>query len=99
MVVNVTNNRQIYMELQNACPNQYVKSFSPILLLPPTITERRELVSQWNSSLYLLLKRTQSSINNLDEQFTNRLTMDICSSSTYASKSDGCTQIDKQTEK
>ncbi|CAF4777399.1 unnamed protein product [Rotaria sp. Silwood1] len=97
MVVNATNNRYLYMEFQAACPNKNMKSFSPILSLPPTMTERRELVFQWNRSLHFLLKRTQSSMNNLDTKFTRKLTTGICSNSIYASKSDRCTRIDKQT--
>ncbi|CAF3401563.1 unnamed protein product [Rotaria socialis] len=96
MVVNTTNSRQIYMELHMACPNQYVKSFSPIISLPPAITERRELVFQWNKSLHVLLKRTHSSIHNLEAKFTKKLMTGICSNAKYVSKSDGCTQIDKQ---
>ncbi|CAF2076559.1 unnamed protein product [Rotaria magnacalcarata] len=96
MAVNATNSRQIYMELQTACPNQYVKSFSPIISLSPTITERRELVFQWNKSLHVLLKRTHSSIHNLETKLTKKLMTGICSNPKYVSKSDGCTQIDKQ---
>ena len=97
MVVNATNSRNIYSQLQTACPNKNAKSFSPILSLPPTITERRELVFQWNKSLHLSLKQLQSSIDNLYIQITQRTSKDICSNSNYAVKSNRCTQIDKQT--
>ncbi|CAF1209765.1 unnamed protein product [Rotaria sordida] len=97
MVVNASNSRHIYVELQNACSNENTKSFSPILSLPPTITERRELVFQWNRSLHFVLKRTQSSMDSLNTKFTKKLITGICSNSKYAIKSDRCTQIDKQT--
>jgi wobble nucleotide-excising tRNase len=97
MVVNATNSRRIYTQLQTACPNSNLKSFSPILSLPPTINERRELVSRWNRSLHYLLRQLHSSIDTLDMKFIQQITTDICSNSKYAIKSNQCTQIDKQT--
>jgi len=97
MVVNATNSQRIYTQLQTACPNLNMKSFSPILSLPPTINERRELVSRWNRSLHYLLRQLHSSIDNLDIQFTQQITIDICSNSKYAVKSNQCTQIDEET--
>jgi hypothetical protein len=99
MVVNASNSRYIYTQLQTACPNLYAKPFSPIISLPPAITERRELVSQWNRSLHFLLKQLQSSIDNLAVKLTQQISKDICSNSKYATKSNQCTQIDKQTTK
>ncbi len=96
MVVNATNSRHIYTQLQTACPNPSSKSFSPILSLPPTINERRELVARWNRSLYFLFKQLHSSIDNLHTHFTQQIITDICSNSKYASKSNQCTQLDKQ---
>jgi hypothetical protein len=99
MVVNATNNRRIYTQFQTACPNPNVKSFSPILSLPPTINERREIVTRWNRSLHYLFKQLYSSIENLDITFTQQIITDICSNSKYAVKSNQCTQIDKQITK
>ncbi len=99
MVVNATNSRHIYTQLQSACPNRNVKPFSPILSLPPTINERRELVYRWNRSIHFLLKQIPSSIENLYMQFTQQIITDICSNPKYAAKSNQCTQIDKQTTK
>lgn len=97
MVVNTTNSRRMYTELQTACPNSNVKPFSPIRSLPPIHNERRQLVSQWNISLHYLLKRIQSAVDHLNTKLTHKLMQGICSKSNYASKSDQCTQIDKQT--
>jgi hypothetical protein len=99
MVVNVTNSRYIYTQLQTACPNVNAKSFSPILSLPPVTTERRELVSQWNRSLHFLLKQLQSSIDNLLIKLTQQISKEICSNPNFAAKSNRCTQIDKKTTK
>ncbi len=99
MIVNATNSRHIYTQLKTACPNPNVKSFSPILSLPPTINERRELVLKWNRSLHFLFQQLQSSIDDLDMKFTQQIITDICSNSKYAVKSNRCTQIDKQTIK
>lgn len=97
MVVNTTNSRQIYNQLQAACPNPNARSFSPIRILLPTINERHEVISKWNRSLHFLLKRTHSAIDNLNVKFIQKLMQGICTKSNYASKSDRCTQIDKQT--
>ncbi len=97
MVVNATNSRHIYTQLQSACPNPNIKPFSPILSLPATITERRELVLKWNRSLHFLFKQLQSSIDSLYIKFSQQIMTDICSNSDYAAKSNQCTQIDKQT--
>jgi len=99
MVVNATNSRDIYTQLQIACPNSNVKPFSPILSLPPAITERRELVFQWNRSLHFVLKQLQSSIDDLNIKLTQQIIIDICSNSNFAVKSNQCTQIDKESTK
>jgi hypothetical protein len=99
MVVNATNSRDIYTQLHIACPNSNVKPFSPILSLPPAITERRELVFQWNRSLHFVLKQLQSSIDDLNIKLTQQIIIDICSNSNFAVKSNQCTQIDKESTK
>ncbi|CAF1674619.1 unnamed protein product, partial [Adineta ricciae] len=99
MVVKAINSRQIYIQLQKACPDPNAKLFSPLLSLPPTISERRELVYQWNRSLHFVLKQLQSSIDTLYIHLTEKIITDICSNSNYAVKSNRCTQIDKQNAK
>ncbi|CAF1101094.1 unnamed protein product [Adineta ricciae] len=99
MVVKAINSRQIYTQLQKACSDPNAKSFSPLLSLPPTISERRELVYQWNRSLHFVLKQLQSSIDTLHIHLTEKIITDICSNSNYAVKSNRCTQIDKQNAK
>ena len=99
MVVKAINSRQIYTQLQKACSDPNAKSFSPLLSLPPTISERRELVYQWNRSLHFILKQLQSSIDTLHIHLTEKIITDICSNSNYAVKSNRCTQIDKQNAK
>ena len=95
MVVNATNDRQIHMKLQAACPNPNEKAFSPIRSLSPIISERPELVIQRNQSLHILLNQLQSSINNLQPDLTQQIIADICSNSNYAVKSIRCTQVDQ----
>ena len=95
MVVNATNDRQIHMKLQTACPNPNEKPFSPIRSLSPVINERPELVTQRNQSLHILLNQLQSSINNLQADLTQQIITDICSNSNYAVKSNRCTRIDQ----
>ncbi|CAF1103955.1 unnamed protein product [Adineta steineri] len=97
MVVKAINSRHIYTQLQNACPNSDDKPFTPILSLPPTINERRELVVKWNRSLHFLFKQLHLSIDNLYLKFTQQIITDICSNPNYASRSNQCTQINKQT--
>jgi hypothetical protein len=99
MVVNATNSLHIYTQLRSASPNPSSKSFSPILSLPPTTNERRDLVHRWNRSLHFLFKQLHSSIDNLYTYFTQQIITDICSNSKYAEKSYQCTQIDKQMTK
>jgi hypothetical protein len=96
MVVNATNSRFIYTQLRTACPNPSSKTFSPILSLPPTTNERRELVHRWNRSLHSLFKQLHSSIDNLYIHFTQQIITDICTNEKYAEKSNQCTQIDQQ---
>ncbi|CAF1392447.1 unnamed protein product [Rotaria sordida] len=95
MVVNVINTRQIYHQLQNACPNSNEKSFQPIVSLSPITSERRELVKKWNVSLHFMLDQLQSSITNLNTSLTQQITTNICSKPNYAVKSSRCTQIDQ----
>jgi hypothetical protein len=97
MVVNVTNTRRIYTQLQSACQDPNAKPFSPILSLPPITTERRELVLKWNRSLHVLLNQLQFAIDNINMRLVHRIGTDICSNSNYTVKSNRCTQIDKQT--
>ena len=96
MVVNATNTRRIYTQFENACPNANIKSFSPIISLPPTINERREIVSRWNRSIHSLFKQLYSSIETLDMRLTQQITTDICSNPKYAVQSNECTHINKQ---
>ena len=95
MVVNATNTQHTYIQLQNACPNSNGKPFKPILSLPPIASVRHELATQWNKSLHSMLDQLQSSINSLNISLIKQITTEICSNSSYAVKSSGCTQIDK----
>ena len=96
MVVNATNSRVIYTQLRTACPNPSSKTFSPILSLPPTTNERRELVQRWNRSIHSLFKQLHSSVDNLYTHLTQRTTADVCLNSKYAGEPNKCTQIDQQ---
>lgn len=95
MVVNATNTRKTYTQLQNSCPNSNGKPFSPILSLSPIISERRELVTKWNETIHWMLDQLQTSIDNLNTSLTQQIITDICSNSNYAVKSERCTQIDQ----
>jgi hypothetical protein len=95
MVVNATNARTTYTQLQNACPSPNEKPFSRIVSLSPIISERRELVRKWNESLHWMLDQLQTSIENLNTSLTQQIITDICSNSDYAVKSNRCTQIDQ----
>ncbi|CAF2721693.1 unnamed protein product [Rotaria sp. Silwood2] len=95
MVVNATNTRQTYHQLQNACPNSNEKPFKAIVSLSPIASERRELVKNWNVSLHFMLDQLQSSIANLNTSLTQQITTNICSNTNYAVKSSRCTQIDQ----
>jgi hypothetical protein len=97
MVINATNTRQTYMKLQQACSNPHEKSFSPILSLSPIINERREFVTQWNESFHEMLDELQSSIDKLNISLTQPIITKICLNSSYAVKSNRCTQIDQHT--
>ncbi|CAF3803762.1 unnamed protein product [Adineta steineri] len=97
MVINATNNRLTYTQLQNTCSNPKEKPYSPILSLPPIISERRELVTKWNESLHSMLNQLQTSINNLNSTLMQHIITNICSNSNYAVKSNRCTQIDQHT--
>ena len=96
MVVNVTNTRHIYTQLQTACPHDEAKGFNPIRSLPPIINERRELVQAWNRSLHFIFHQLKSSIDNLHLRLSQQIMTDICSNINYAVKSSRCTQIDQQ---
>ena len=96
MIVHTVNSRNVYVQLQAACPDRNAKSFSPILSLPSTIIERHELVLQWNRSLHLPLQRIQSSLDDLNMTLKKQLITVICSNPNYSIKSYRCIQIDKQ---
>ncbi|CAF3776556.1 unnamed protein product [Rotaria sp. Silwood1] len=95
MVVNATNTRQTYHQLQNACPNSNEKPYQPIVSLSPITSERRELVRNWNISLHFMLDQLQSSIAYLNTNLTQQIMTNICSNSNYAVKSSRCIQIDQ----
>ena len=97
MVINATNTRHTYMELQAACPHKNSKPFSSIQSLQPITSERWEIVTKWNSSLHALLDELQGSISRLNVSLTEQVTTDICSNTNYATKSQRCTQIDQHT--
>jgi hypothetical protein len=97
MVINVTNTRKTYTALQSDCPNEHEKVFTPIISLSPATNERREFVTQWNTSLHSMLDKLQSSIDKLNTSLTQQIINDICMNSNYAVKSNRCTQIDQHT--
>ena len=97
MVVNATNSRQTYTQLQTACPNPNSKAYSPLLSVEPITSEPRELANQWNRALRSLLDELQRSINSLNVNLTHDVSLHICSNRNYAVKSDRCTRIDQHT--
>lgn len=97
MVINVTNTRKTYTQLQKFCPHKDEKLFTPLLSVLPTLNERREFVTQWNISLHSMLNKLQTSIDNLNTSLTQPIITNICLNSNYAVKSNRCTQIDQHT--
>jgi hypothetical protein len=97
MVVNATNTRQTYTQMQTACPHVNAKPFSPILSLSPIANQRREFVSNWNRSLHILFEQLHTSVDNLNLRLTQNVLTDICSNTNYAVQSKSCTQIDQTT--
>lgn len=95
MVVNATNNRNTYDQLQKTCPNSNMKSFEPIISLAAITSERREQVKKWNMSLHFMLDNLKVSIGNLNKTLTQQVTNNICSNPHYAVKSTRCIQIDQ----
>ncbi|UJR31829.1 hypothetical protein I4U23_019306 [Adineta vaga] len=95
MAINTANSEKIYRKLKDACPDPNRKAFSPILSLPPTISERHEIILKWNDTLHATLEHLQMSIGSLNESLPKRIINDICLNSNYAVKSSRCTSIDQ----
>ena len=92
MIVNASNSRKVYAQFQRFCKNTNMKHFSPILSLPPTINERREVVFRWNRTIHSLFLQLYSTLDNLEQYIKEQIPSKLCSNSKYASKSDSCTQ-------
>lgn len=92
MIVNASNSRRLYGQIQRFCPNKNMKTFSPILSLPPTIVERREVVTRWNRTIHSLFKQLHLTLENLEHYSKEKISFELCSNPAYASKSQFCTE-------